>query len=330
MGWVSLRAAHYSGIKVGNSPENTAEHLVKQMSGTQRNEGGSWMHTLYKNATGIRVLYALGRENDEVAKKAFADVLGLVKRDNTAFSQAGGEEYLAFHLITETMLQKGGEDWKTWFPVVRDKIVSVQNADGSWTGHHCITSRTFCTACRNLGSYITESLFAHFAGVIVMLPRELIAAMEASLTKALAWLLTQQADDGAWHSATYGTLKAGAGLSALTAYSLSRIPKPPSEWQEAMERTARFLAVGFPLRKVLSAPDGTLDYPTYAAGLLLSSGKVFPVLLEQIPREALIQYLLAAQVSTGRGFEKSSSNMADGICWAATTHAELAQAPMFQ
>jgi hypothetical protein len=22
----------------------------------------------------------------------------------------------------------------------------VQNGDGSWTGHHCITSRTFCTA----------------------------------------------------------------------------------------------------------------------------------------------------------------------------------------
>jgi hypothetical protein len=22
----------------------------------------------------------------------------------------------------------------------------VQNADGSWTGHHCITGRTFCTA----------------------------------------------------------------------------------------------------------------------------------------------------------------------------------------
>jgi hypothetical protein len=44
------------------------------------------------------------------------------------------------------MLQKGGADWKLWFPVVRDKIVSIQNSDGSWTGHHCITSRTFCTA----------------------------------------------------------------------------------------------------------------------------------------------------------------------------------------
>jgi hypothetical protein len=146
MGWVALRASYFSGIKVGNSPEVTAKHLVQQMSTSLAQEQGSWMHTLYKNATGVRVLYALGQENEPVAKKAFADVLGLVKKDNTAFSQAGGEEFLAFHLITETMLQKGGADWETWFPVVRDKLSSVQNADGSWTGHHCITSRTFCTA----------------------------------------------------------------------------------------------------------------------------------------------------------------------------------------
>jgi len=44
------------------------------------------------------------------------------------------------------MLQKGGDDWAAWYPSLRDKIVGVQNSDGSWTGHHCITSRTFCTA----------------------------------------------------------------------------------------------------------------------------------------------------------------------------------------
>jgi hypothetical protein len=146
MGWVALRAASGAGLAVGNSPETTAKHLVQQMQTQMRNEGGSWMHTLYKNATGIRVLYALGREDEAVAKKAFADVLQLVTRDNTAFAQAGGEEFLAFHLITETMLQKGGEDWVKWYPNLRDRIIAVQNADGSWTGHHCITSRTFCTA----------------------------------------------------------------------------------------------------------------------------------------------------------------------------------------
>ncbi len=146
MGWVALRAAFYAGIRVGGSPDLTAKHILQQLQSNVAQNQGSWMHTLYKNATGLRVLYALGMDDEEIAKKAYEGVRQLVKKDNTAFSQAGGEEYLAFHLITETMLQKGGADWDDWFPTLRDKICGVQNADGSWTGHHCITSRTFCTA----------------------------------------------------------------------------------------------------------------------------------------------------------------------------------------
>ncbi len=146
MGWVCLRAADFAGMKVGGAPDRTAEHLIQQMSSQLANRGGGWMHQLYKNATGIRVLYSMQKEDEPIAKKALAEVVDLVTKDNTSFTQAGGEEYLAFHLITETMLQKGGRDWKAWFPVVRDKLITVQNNDGSWTGHHCITSRTFCTA----------------------------------------------------------------------------------------------------------------------------------------------------------------------------------------
>lgn len=145
MGWVSLRAADFVGIGVGAAPHKTADHLVKKMQ-SNLNQSQGWMHDLYKNATGVRVLYAMGMENEAVSEAAFKKVLTLVTSDSTPFNQAGGEEYLAFHLITETMLQKGGEDWKKWYPVVRDKIIKVQNRDGSWTGHHCITSRTFCTA----------------------------------------------------------------------------------------------------------------------------------------------------------------------------------------
>jgi len=145
MGWVSLRASHSAGLAVGAAPQKTADHLITQMkSGMNNNQG--WMHTLYKNATGIRVLFELEKENDPTARKAFKDVLNVVSKDNTPFTQAGGEEFLAFHLITETMLKKGGDDWNSWFPVVRDKLIKVQSKDGSWVGHHCITSRTFCTA----------------------------------------------------------------------------------------------------------------------------------------------------------------------------------------
>ena len=91
MGWVCLRAAHYSGMKVGGSPELTAKHLVASMSSQLNQNQGSWMHTLYKNATGIRVLYALGMDEEPIAKKAFADVAAFISKDNTAFSQAGGE-----------------------------------------------------------------------------------------------------------------------------------------------------------------------------------------------------------------------------------------------
>ena len=146
MGWVSLRATHFAGFKVEGSAKKVAAHLEQVMSGRIGSRSGGWMHTLYKNATGIRVLYALGKEKSAIAQKAFKDVLSFISSSNTAFTSAGGEEYLAFHLITDTMLQKGGTEWKKWFPQVRDKIIAVQNSDGSWAGKHCITSRTFCTA----------------------------------------------------------------------------------------------------------------------------------------------------------------------------------------
>ena len=144
MGWVSLRGSASAGFRVEASASKTAVAIVRQMS--QQLPSGSWMHDLYKNATGIRVLYAMGKQDDDIARRAFQAVLDLVGKDNTAFAQAGGEEYLAFHLITECMLQAGGEDWRRWYPLVRDRVINVQNRDGSWTGHHCITSRTFCTA----------------------------------------------------------------------------------------------------------------------------------------------------------------------------------------
>ena len=106
------------------------------------------VHHLFPKA----LLYRQGhsrREVNAVANFTFLTQetnLEVTNRNNTPFTQAGGEEYLSFHLITEVMRQSGGNDWRRWFPTVRDKIVGVQNADGSWRGYHCITSRTFCTA----------------------------------------------------------------------------------------------------------------------------------------------------------------------------------------
>ena len=40
----------------------------------------------------------------------------------------------------------GGPEWEAWDRKTTEAMNRAQNADGSWTGHHCITGRTFVTA----------------------------------------------------------------------------------------------------------------------------------------------------------------------------------------
>jgi hypothetical protein len=62
------------------------------------------------------------------------------------FGNNGGEEFLSYMLIAESLVVKGGAEWTKWDQQVTALVNQVQNDDGSWTGHHCITGRTFCTA----------------------------------------------------------------------------------------------------------------------------------------------------------------------------------------
>jgi prenyltransferase/squalene oxidase-like repeat protein len=62
------------------------------------------------------------------------------------FGNNGGEEFLSYMNISETLFAQGGEAWEKWDRQAGETITKVQNGDGSWSGHHCITGRTFCTS----------------------------------------------------------------------------------------------------------------------------------------------------------------------------------------
>jgi len=62
------------------------------------------------------------------------------------FGNNGGEEFMSFLMTGESLLMQGGDDWKKWYDGTTGKLVNIQNNDGSWNGHHCITSPVFCTA----------------------------------------------------------------------------------------------------------------------------------------------------------------------------------------
>ena len=96
----------------------------------------------------IAGLSAFESKNFSTAYKVNEAAKGEVVKDEvmSGFGNNGGEEFLSFLMTGESMLMQGGDGWKKWYDMMSGKLVNIQNKDGSWNGHHCITSPVFCTA----------------------------------------------------------------------------------------------------------------------------------------------------------------------------------------
>jgi hypothetical protein len=84
-------------------------------------------------------------ESNAEAAKQISSQIG-DERFLRGFGNNGGEEFLSYMNISETMFAQGGEAWTKWDRQACETISKAQNEDGSWSGHHCITGRTFCTS----------------------------------------------------------------------------------------------------------------------------------------------------------------------------------------
>jgi hypothetical protein len=87
----------------------------------------------------------------EVEKASDAATGAIVKRLGDqqfvqGFGSNGGEEFLSYMNNSETLLVKGGKEWETWDKSMTANLNRIQDKDGGWSGQHCITGRTFCTA----------------------------------------------------------------------------------------------------------------------------------------------------------------------------------------
>jgi hypothetical protein len=85
----------------------------------------------------LATAYSINRSSREQAMRD--DVM-------SGFGSNGGEEFLSYLMTGESLLMQGGNDWRKWYDMMESKLVKIQNEDGSWNGHHCITSPVFCTA----------------------------------------------------------------------------------------------------------------------------------------------------------------------------------------
>lgn len=81
------------------------------------------------------------RKNSKLLDKLESD-----DRLLNGFGNNGGEEYLSFYLIGQSLQLSDEDSWEKWREKVVDIVKPLQEDQGSWVGQHCITDRSFCTA----------------------------------------------------------------------------------------------------------------------------------------------------------------------------------------
>ena len=64
----------------------------------------------------------------------------------SGFGSMGGEEFVSYMNVSDGLCRKGGDTWTKWNDKIRTHVERLQNADGTWAGHHCITGRVACTS----------------------------------------------------------------------------------------------------------------------------------------------------------------------------------------
>lgn len=62
------------------------------------------------------------------------------------FGSIGGEEFFSYLNISDSLKRTGGKEWSDWHSKITQKTLKLQNNDGTWAGHHCITGRVAVTS----------------------------------------------------------------------------------------------------------------------------------------------------------------------------------------
>ena len=62
------------------------------------------------------------------------------------YGSMGGEEFFSYLNISDSMKRVGGDAWSKWHADITQKILGLQNSNGTWAGHHCITGRVAMTS----------------------------------------------------------------------------------------------------------------------------------------------------------------------------------------
>jgi hypothetical protein len=130
---MGLRAARDAGIHVADEVRSKCINYVKR---SQNSDGGfryqvasRGTSTFPLTAAGVVSLYSAGIYEGEPIAKALA---WLMKHVPTQTETGSGYFFYGHYYAVQAMWHAGGEQWASWYPAIRDVLLSRQAADGSW------------------------------------------------------------------------------------------------------------------------------------------------------------------------------------------------------
>ena len=134
-----VAAARASGLGDGFS----SREVESALAGDSSSAGVA----LYK---GGQVLEQLSRTEEDREKNAdeIDAISGQIANGRfvRGFGSMGGEEYFSYLNISDGLRRAGGEEWDKWNGNIKTQLARMQNEEGSWAGHHCITGRVAVTS----------------------------------------------------------------------------------------------------------------------------------------------------------------------------------------
>lgn len=130
---MALRAARNAGVYVPNETVDRCIDFVKR----SQNPDGGFMYMLQggpsafpRSAAGLVALYSAGiYEGDEIDRGL--QYLKQFTPSGERFNRESHYFYGHYYAI-QAMWHAGGDEWKSWYPGIREELIRLQQDDGRW------------------------------------------------------------------------------------------------------------------------------------------------------------------------------------------------------
>jgi hypothetical protein len=155
----SLFEASQKGVKVEDRVMRRAEdYTVMALNSSSQTVGGRGLvATAAREASAGVALYQSAQALEQLSRtpedrKKNAAAISRIQSQLSdssfvaGFGSVGGEEFFSYLNVSDSLQRSGGPQWKQWHSEIVQKIVNLQNNDGTWAGHHCITGRVAVTS----------------------------------------------------------------------------------------------------------------------------------------------------------------------------------------